>query len=73
VSYTINRVAWIENMEVPFAIGYVEFDDLPEVRIPCRLRVPFDQLQSGLEVSVGFEEGPGGFCIPSFTAESGLR
>lgn len=71
VTYTINRVSWIEGMRVPFALGYVEFDDMPEVRLPCRLRVPFDQLRVGLVVDVGFEPGPDGFAIPSFVAAGG--
>src|SRR4051794_15829767 len=43
-SYTINRVAWLDGMQVPFALGLVEFDDMPGVRIPSRLRVPFEDL-----------------------------
>jgi uncharacterized OB-fold protein len=66
VSWTINRVPWLDGMRVPFALGYVEFTDLPQVRIPCRLRVPFERLAVGLAVQVGFEPGPGGVSIPSF-------
>jgi hypothetical protein len=67
VSFTINRVSWLEGMQVPFAIGLVGFPTMPGVRVPCRLRVPEELLRIGLEVEVGFEPGPDGFAIPSFT------
>ena len=68
-SFTVNHQRWLPDLEVPYAIVLVEFDDHPGVRVPGRLRCcdPAD-VAIGMEVEVGFEPGPGGFSIPSFVA-----
>lgn len=66
-SYTINHQRWLPDMEVPFAIVLVEFPDHPGVRVVGRLRgIEPQDVAIGMEVAVGFEEGPGGFSVPSF-------
>jgi uncharacterized protein len=69
-SYSINETAWLPAMEVPFVLGLAEFDHAPGVRIPCRVRGvgPADggDLACDALLDVAFEDGPGGFRIPSF-------
>jgi uncharacterized OB-fold protein len=70
-SFTVNHQRWLPDLEVPFAIVLVEFDDHPGVRVPGRLRgcAP-DDVAIGATVDVGFEPGPGGWAIPSFVART---
>jgi uncharacterized OB-fold protein len=69
-SFTVNHQRWLPDLEVPFAIVLVEFDDHPGVRVPGRLRgAAPDEVAVEMAVAVGFEEGPGGFSIPSFVAD----
>jgi uncharacterized protein len=68
-SFTVNYQRWMPDLEVPYAIVLVEWDDYPSVRIPGRLRgCPPEEARIDMEVDVGFEPGPGGFSIPSFLA-----
>jgi uncharacterized protein len=68
-SCTVNYQRWLPGLEVPYAIVLVEFDDHPGVRVTGRLRgCPPEQAAIGMTVEVGFQPGPGGFAIPSFTA-----
>jgi uncharacterized OB-fold protein len=67
-SFTVNHQRWLPELEVPFAIVLVEFVDHPGVRIAGRLRgCPHQEIAVGMKVEVGFEPGPGGFAVPSFT------
>ena len=70
-SFTVNYQRWLPDLEVPYAIVLVEFDDHPGVRVAGRLRgcAP-EEAAIDMEVEVGFEPGPGGFAIPSFVAVS---
>jgi uncharacterized OB-fold protein len=71
-SFTVNYQPWMPDLEVPYAIVLVEFEDHPGVRVTGRLRgCPPEEAAIGMEVDVGFEPGPGGFAIPSFVAASG--
>jgi uncharacterized OB-fold protein len=71
-SYTVNHQRWLPGLEVPYAVVLVEFPAHPGVRVAGRLRgCPPDDVAIGTEVEVGFEPGPGGFAIPSFTAGRG--
>lgn len=68
-SFTINHQRWLPELPVPYALVLVEFDDHPDVRVLGRLRgCDVDGVRIGMEVSVGFEPGPGGVSIPSFVA-----
>ena len=68
-SSTVNYQRWLPDLEVPYAIVLVEFDDHPGVRVTGRLRgCPPEEAAIGMTVEVGFEPGPGGFAIPSFVA-----
>jgi uncharacterized protein len=68
-SCTVNYQRWLPDLEVPYAIVLVEFDDHPGVRVTGRLRgCPPEAATIGMTVAVGFEPGPGGFAIPSFVA-----
>jgi uncharacterized OB-fold protein len=70
-SFTVNYQRWLPELEVPYAIVLVEFDEHPGVRVAGRLRgCPPEDAAIGMEVEVGFEPGPGGFAIPSFVAVS---
>ena len=68
-SFTVNHQRWLPDLEVPYAVVLVEFDDHPGVRVAGRLRgcAP-DEATVGMTVDVGFEPGPGGYAIPSFVA-----
>ena len=71
-SFTVNYQPWMPDLEVPYAIVLVEFDDHPGVRVTGRLRgCPPEEAAIGMEVDVGFEPGPGGYAIPSFVATGG--
>jgi uncharacterized OB-fold protein len=68
-SFTVNHQRWLPDLEVPFAIVLVEFDDHPGVRVPGRLRgCPPESVEIDMVVDVGFEPGPDGWAIPSFIA-----
>jgi uncharacterized OB-fold protein len=64
-SYTVNHQRWLPDLEVPYTVALVEFPDHPGVRVVGRLHG--EPVIDG-EVTLGFEEGPDGFNIPSFTA-----
>jgi uncharacterized OB-fold protein len=67
-SYTVNHQRWLPDLEVPYAVVLVEFPAHPGVRVAGRLRgCRPEDVAIGTEVEVGFEPGPGGFAIPSFT------
>lgn len=69
-SYTVNHNPWFPGMDVPFTLVLVEFPDVPGIRLVGRLRAPdLDAVRIDAEVRIGFEEGPGGLSIPSFTLE----
>jgi hypothetical protein len=71
-SYTVNYQKWLPDLEVPYAIVLVEFPDHPGFRVVGRLRgCEPEDATIGMEVEVGFEEGPAGFMIPSFLAVGG--
>lgn len=71
-SFTVNHQRWLPQLEVPYAIVLVEFPDHPGVRVVGRLRgCPPGAVAIDMEVDVGFEEGPGGFAVPSFVACTG--
>ena len=68
-SFTVNYQRWLPDLEVPYAIVLVEFDEHPGVRVAGRLRgCPPEDAAIDMEVEVGFEPGPAGFAIPSFVA-----
>jgi uncharacterized OB-fold protein len=58
-SYTTNHQAWQPDLEVPYTVVLVEFEDHPGVRVVGRLRG--DQVAIGMLVDVAFEDG-----IPAF-------
>jgi uncharacterized OB-fold protein len=68
-SFTVNHQRWLPELDVPYAVVLVEFDDHPGVRVAGRVRgcAP-DDVAVGMAVDVGFEDGPGGVAIPSFVA-----
>ncbi|MGK2912514.1 MAG: Zn-ribbon domain-containing OB-fold protein [Sphingobium sp.] len=59
-SWTINRQQWAPDMPVPFALGVVDVDGAPGVRITARLiDVDLDAIAIGDRVQVDFERiGP---------------
>jgi uncharacterized OB-fold protein len=68
-TFTVNHQRWLPDLEVPYAMVWVEFADHPGVRVPGRLRgCDIADVAIDLAVEVGFEHGPGGFAIPSFVA-----
>ncbi len=68
-SYTVNHQKWLPDLEVPFAIVWVEFADHPGIRVVGRLRgCEPDEVRIGMAVEVGFEPGPDDFAVPSFVA-----
>ena len=71
-SYTVNHQRWTPDLEVPFVLGWVDFPDHEGVRVVGRLRgCEPDDVRIGMLVDVGFEDGPGGFAVPSFVARDG--
>lgn len=70
-SFTVNHQKWRPDLEVPFAVVLVEFDDHPGVRVVGRLRgCGPDDIAIGMTVDVGFEPGPDGIAVPSFVARA---
>src|SRR5579871_1533903 len=68
-SFTVNHQRWLPDLEVPYVLVLVEFDDHPGIRILGRLRgAEPDQVAIDQAVDVGFEPGPDGVAIPSFLA-----
>lgn len=68
-SFTINHQRWMPDLEVPFALVWVEFDEAPGIRVGGRLRgCAVEEVRIGMEVAIGFEPGPGGCAVPSFVA-----
>ena len=68
-SLTVNHQRWLPGLEVPYAVVLVEFPGRPGVRVVGRLRgCPPEEAAIGMALEIGFEPGPGGFAIPSFTA-----
>lgn len=66
-SFTVNLQRWAPDMEVPFGIADIDFPDY-RVRIRGRLRdFDLDTVSIGDPVAIGFEDGPGGCSVPSFT------
>lgn len=64
-SFTVNHQRWQPDLEVPFTIVLVEFPGHPGVRVAGRLRGGEPAI--GMRVDVGFEPGPDGYAVPSFT------
>ena len=55
-SSTVNHQRWLPDLEVPFALVWVDFPDLDGVRVVGRLRgCEPDDVRIGLLVDVGFE------------------
>lgn len=66
-SLTVNHQRWLPDMEVPFALVWVEFADHPGVRVGGRIRgCDPEAVEIGMTVEVGFEPGPDGVSVPSF-------
>lgn len=66
-SFTVNHQRWLPDLEVPFALVWVDFPDRDGVRVVGRVRgCEPDEVRIGMAVDVGFEEGPDGFHVPSF-------
>jgi uncharacterized OB-fold protein len=73
-SYTVNEQRWLPDLEVPFALVWVDFPEHPGVRVVGRIRgCEPHEVQIDMPVSVGFEPGPGGFAVPSFVAEPAVQ
>jgi uncharacterized protein len=68
-SFTVNYRAWMPAMQVPLVVGLAHFDDAPGVRIPCHVRTSdVSKLRCDMLLDIGFQLGPNGFSVPSFTA-----
>lgn len=69
-SFTVNHNPWFPGMQVPYLLVLVEFPDFPGIRVVGRLQTTDIALvKIGAAVRVGFEPGPGGLSIPSFTMD----
>lgn len=56
-TFTINRQPWLPGLEVPYAIGIVDLDDQPGVRITARILADHvDDVKIGSMVEVAFEQ-----------------
>jgi uncharacterized OB-fold protein len=65
-TYTINRQAWMPGLAVPYAVGIVELDDQPGVRILARIIADdVDAVKIGAAVEVAFEAN-GDVFVPVF-------
>lgn len=65
-TFTINRQAWMPGLAVPYAVGIVELDDQPGVRITARIIADdVEAVQIGKPVEVGFEQN-GDVFVPVF-------
>lgn len=65
-TFTINRQPWMPGLAVPYAVGIVELDDQPGVRITARIIADdVDDVRIGSAVEVAFEQNEDVF-IPVF-------
>ncbi len=65
-TFTINRQPWMPGLAVPYAVGIVDLDDQPGVRITARIIADdVDAVKIGAAVEVGFEQNDDVF-IPVF-------
>ena len=65
-TFTINRQQWMPGLEVPYAVGIVDLDDQPGVRIMARIIADdVAAVKIGAAVEVGFEQN-GDVFIPVF-------
>src|SRR3954470_15495799 len=64
-SFTINRQAWVPDLEVPFVLAIVELDEQTGLRLMTTVGCKPDEIEIGLPVEVAFlERGPA--FIPVF-------
>lgn len=65
-TFTINRQPWMPGLAVPYAVGIVELDDQPGVRITARIIADsVDLVTIGAAVEVAFEQNEDVF-VPVF-------
>jgi uncharacterized protein len=65
-TFTINRQPWMPGLAVPYAVGIVELDDQPGVRITARILADdVSSVRIGAPVAVEFEQNEDVF-IPVF-------
>lgn len=65
-TFTINRQPWAPGLAVPYAIGTIDLDDQPGVRLVARIIADdVDQVKIGAPVEVGFEQNADVF-VPVF-------
>jgi uncharacterized protein len=65
-SYTINRQAWMPDLDLPYAIGVIDLDDQPGVRITARMIADdVSDVHIGASVGVAFE-ARGDVFVPLF-------
>ena len=65
-SFTINRQAWVPDLEVPFVIAMVELDEQPGLRLMTNIvDCPTEEVEIGMPVEVAFVERGEAF-IPVF-------
>jgi uncharacterized OB-fold protein len=65
-TFTINRQPWMPGLAVPFAVGIVELDDQPGVRITARIIADdVAAVKIGAPVEIAFEQNEDVF-VPVF-------
>jgi uncharacterized OB-fold protein len=65
-SFTINRQAWMPDLPVPYAIGVIDLDDQPGVRITALVEADnLAEIAIGARVKVGFKDR-GDVFVPFF-------
>lgn len=56
-SYTINYQKWLPNLQTPYAIGIVEIEEQPNVRLTTNIvNCELDDIHIGMRVKVLFEQ-----------------
>ena len=72
-SFTVNRQAWMPDMQVPYTLVVVDLDDQPGVRLTARLEAAdADKVKIGAPVEVTFEPHED-VAIPVFRLSGGSQ
>jgi uncharacterized OB-fold protein len=66
-SYTVNHKAWFPGQPVPYAIGLVELEEQPGLRLTTNIvNCPLERLTIGMPLQVVFEQLTEEIALPLF-------
>lgn len=70
ISWTVNHQRWMPTMEVPYALGLVELEEQPGLRLTTRIvDCAIDALAIGMPLSVRFQPVSDDIALPYFAPD----